>query len=230
MGEIEFGIIVGSRLSSLAIMKLSNPMIGVLALLMLTSPAERCFAEKQPSDVVVVDNDTTVPLSVPPLDHVDYPPDRPSWIEEHQQPTGGDDGSDILISVSSGPAATPEIATEMMEVMARGAVENFLHQQAEAFPEAIQTDQIEVKMDWVRSELISRRYDGTLSGSESTRYESACLLRIDSADQQTLHQMIQNLRLQHRLGFVGGVATICLLGLLSGSIVFGWLAGRQKHE
>jgi hypothetical protein len=230
VGKIEFGFVVGSRLSSRAIMKLSIPLIGTFTMLVLTSPAILCFADNQPSDLVIVETDSTVPLSVPPLDHVDYPPDRPNWIEEHQQPTGGVDGSDLLISVSSGPAATPEIATEMMEVMARGAVENFLHQQAETLPEAIPVEQIEVDMDWVRRELISRRYDGALSGSESTRYESACLLRIDSVDQQTLHQMIQNLRLQHRLGLVGVVAIICLLGLLSGSIMFGWLAGRQKHE
>lgn len=169
-------------------------------------------------------------LSVPPLDQVDYPLDRPNWIDEHRVPIPPAQGDDLLISVSSGPAASPEVAAEMMEVMARGAVENYLEQLAHDGPEIIPAEQLQVDMDWVRDELISRRYDGTVGGSDEARYESACLLRISEAEQRKLAQSIQNYRLQGRLSTIGAVALIGFASLVGGSVGLGWLASREQSK
>ncbi len=167
-------------------------------------------------------------LSVPPLDQVDYPLDRPNWIEEHRIPSPPSNGEDLLISVSSGPTASPEVATEMMEVMARGAVENYLEQMAHDGPEIIPAEQLQVDMDWVRDELISRRYDGTVGSGDEVRYESACLLRISEAEQRQLAESIQNYRLRGRLSTIGAIVLIGFAGLLGGSVGLGWLASRQQ--
>lgn len=174
--------------------------------------------------------DSSSKLSVAPLDHVDYPLDRPGWIEEHRVPVAPSNGGDLLISVSSGPAASPEIAAEMMEVMARGAVENYLEQMAQHGAEMVPADQIEVAPDWLREELISRRYDGTVGMGDEVRYESACLLRISGEEQQKLAESIQNYRLQGRLSKVGAIALLGFAGLLGGAIGLGWLATRQQSK
>ncbi|MCM2373260.1 hypothetical protein [Aporhodopirellula aestuarii] len=170
-----------------------------------------------------------VALSVPPLDHVDYPLDRPTWIDEGRSPMDPVDGEDVFIAVSSGPAPSPEAAVEMMEVMALGAVENYVDQKLQGLSREIDAAEIGVELDWVRDELISRRYDGTVKTGDVVQYESACLLRIDKSHQQVLDRLIQNQQLQHRLAAVGILGGMCLAGLLSGSILFGWLSSRQQR-
>jgi len=167
-------------------------------------------------------------LSVAPLDHIDYPLDRPPWIEDTGDYLDASEGKDVLIAVTSGPAPSPEIAVEIMHVMARGAVENYVDRLGQNYSEPIDTDAITIDMDWVRNELIGRQYDGTVTSGELVQYESACLLRIDASHRQTLDRLVQNQRLMHRMAAVGVVSVLCLLGLLGGSIFFGWASSRQN--
>lgn len=170
-----------------------------------------------------------VALSVPPLDHLDYPLDRPTWIDEGRSPMDSVDGEDVVIAITSGPAPSPETAEEMMEVMALGAVENYVDQKLQELPEHVGSEDIGIDIDWVRDELISRRYDGTVKTGDSVQYESACLLRIEKSHQEVLNRLVQNHQLQHRLAAVGVLGGLCLAGLLGGSILFGWLSSRQQR-
>ncbi len=202
-------------------------MAGLVFTLACCGATTRADAPKtDPSSAQLTDESST--LSVAPLDHIDYPLDRPSWIEEHRVPTPPSDGADLLISVGSGPAASPEAASEMMDVMARGAVENYLEQIAQDGPEVIPAERFDVDMDWVRDELISRRYEGTVGMGDDVQYESVCLLRISDEQQQKLSRSIQNYQLEGRLSTVGAIALIGFVGLLSGSVGLGWLASRQR--
>lgn len=167
-------------------------------------------------------------LSVAPLDHVDYPLDRPPWIDDTGDAIAGTGDEDVLIAVTSGPAPSPESAREIMEVMAQGAVENYVEQLAQQYSEPIDANEIQVDKDWIGTDLISRQYEGTMETGEMVQYESACLLRIGTSEQQTLEQLIQNHRLKHRLAAVGAFAGMGLIVLLSGSIVFGWASSRQS--
>lgn len=175
-----------------------------------------------------ISSESSSKLSVAPLDHVDYPLERPGWIEEYRVPVTPTSGADLLISVSSGPAASAEIAAEMMEVMARGAVENYLEEMAQDGAEPVPAEEIEVASNWLREELVSRRYDGTVGSGDEIRYESACLLRISAEEQQKLAESVRNYRLQRRLATVGVVAILGFAGMLSGAIGLGWLASRQQ--
>lgn len=202
----------------------------VLVSFTLCRPVSGDDDQKLDLETVTAVADSPSKLSVAPLDHVDYPLDRPTWIEEHRVPVTPQNGEDLLISVSSGPAASPEIAAEMMEVMARGAVENYLEQMAQDGAEPVPVDRIEVASNWLREELISRRYDGSVGSSDEVRYESACLLRISGEEQQKLADSIQNYRLQGRLSNLGVIAVLGFAGLLSGAVGLGWLASRQQPQ
>ncbi|TWT66029.1 hypothetical protein [Allorhodopirellula solitaria] len=169
-------------------------------------------------------------LSVAPLGYLDYPLDRPNWIEEHRLPEQPSEGEDLLISVSSGPAASPEIAAEMMEVMAGGAVENYLIEMAQGDPDLLPRDPISVDMNWVREQLISRRYDGTVDSGGQVRYESAGLLRINREQQHRLQQIVQNQHLETRLSTVAAVAITGLIAMIGGATGLGWLASRQQAK
>ncbi len=214
-------------------MKLSSNWIAVVAatlMFLISSVGRSGAADPHTDDRTPRSAEQKTTLSVAPLDQVGYPLDRPVWIEEHRVPTQPNEGADLLISVSSGPASSPEIAAEMMEVMARGAVENMLEQMVLDGPDVIPIDQIHVDMDWVRDELISRRYEGTVGTGDGVRYESACLLRMNSAERRKLSESIQSYRLQGRLSVVGVVALLGFAGLLAGSTGLGWLAGRQTQK
>lgn len=237
VGEVGFHLIAHLDMNifrnSGLTMKLSSKWIAIMAgaVMTLTSCGGNAdAADQKTDDKAVVSVAESSPLSVAPLDQVDYPLDRPSWIEEHRVPSQLSDGADLLISVSSGPASSPEIAAEMLDVMARGAVENVLEQMAQDGPEVIPSEQIQVDMDWVRDELISRRYDGTVGIGDEVRYESACLLRINSAEQRKLAESIQSYRLRGRLSIVGVVALMGFAGLIAGSTGLGWLASRQTQK
>lgn len=174
-------------------------------------------------------------LSIAPLDHVEYPSDRPKWIEQradHFSSLTDDSPSDRVISivVVAPPQPTPEAAAEMMEVMAKGAVENYIDQQATTIAEPIDTTKIVVETEWIRNELITRRYDGEVQSGDQTEFESACLLQLAPQHQTVLQSLIQNHRLKHRLGAIGVFACGGFLTLVGGSIVFGGLAARQQRR
>lgn len=206
-------------------MKLSVPTAWLVTLLMLIAAGQPVRAQASDS----ADEGSPVALSVAPLDHVEYPLDRPPWIDDTGDTIEANDGADVLIAVTSGPAPSPAAAIEMMEVMARGAVENYVEHLTQGYSEPIDGNQIKVDMDWIRDELISRQYEGTIQTGEAVQYESACLLRIGETQQHTLDQLIQNYRLKHRLAAVGVVGFLSLLALLGGSIVFGWASSRQDR-
>lgn len=168
-------------------------------------------------------------LSIAPLDHLDFPSDRPKWIESPHEINEDDDGV-ITIAVVSPPQPTSEAAAEMMEVMARGAVENYIDQKANSVSEPIDSKKIEVGMDWIRDELITRRYDGEVQLGEQSQYESACLLLLTAKHQATLDRLIQNHQLMHRMGVVAIFGVGGFLSLVIGSIVFGGLATRQQRR
>lgn len=180
-----------------------------------------------------MDDDTSgsdaTELSIAPLDHLDFPDDRPKWIESSLEINKDEDGM-ISIPVVSPPQPTPEAAAEMMEVMARGAVENYIDQKANLVSEPIDSKKIEVEMDWIRDELITRRYDGEVQLGEQTQYESACLLSLTATHQATLNRLIQNHQLMHRMGVVALFGVGGFLSLVVGSIVFGGLATRQQRR
>ncbi|WP_404306251.1 hypothetical protein [Neorhodopirellula lusitana] len=179
-------------------------------------------------------------LSVAPLDHVEYPDDRPHWIDSPDgrksgKPTGlhigkAENADALSIAVVSPPQASPKEAAEMMEVMARGAVENYIDQHAATLNERINSKEITVEMDWIRDELIVRRYDGEVQSGDATLYESACLLQITPPHQEVLNRLIDNHRLLRRLAIVGIFALIGFGGLVGGSIVLGGLASHQERR
>lgn len=168
-------------------------------------------------------------LSIAPLDHLDFPSDRPTWINSSLE-INEDAKGVISIAVVSPPQPSPEAAAEMMEVMARGAVENYIDQKANSVSEPIDSKKIEVKMDWIRDELITRRYDGEVQLGEQTQYESACLLSLTAPHQATLNRLIENHQLMHRMGIVAVFGVGGFLSLVVGSIVFGGLATRQQRR
>lgn len=170
-------------------------------------------------------------LSIAPLDHVEFPKDRPKWIAatDYPQDLFGSAPSDAIeIAVVSPPQPTPGAAAEMMEVMARGMVENYLEQKALSRSANLDVDAIDVEIDWIRDELITRRYDGEVQSGNQTQFESACLLRITPTHQRVLDRLIENHQLMHRLGITGVLAMGGFLSLVGGSILFSGLASRQR--
>lgn len=211
-------------------MNLSFLRTSILGLVWLVSVAPPCSArETSPDREASPGVASSTELSVAPLDHIDYPLDRPHWIDDTGDTVEAGHDDTVLIAVTSGPSPSPAAALEAMEVMARGAVENYVEHLSRGFSERIDADEIKVDMDWIRDELIARHYEGTVQTGETLQYESACLLQIGKTQQQTLEQLIQNQRLKHRLAAVGILGLLSLLALLGGSVVFGWASAPRKN-
>src|SRR6056297_2890900 len=167
------------------------------------NPVARTIATEpkavEPEVVEPKTDETTVELSVPPAEHVTYPPDRPRWIDETRNLEASDqEGETIRLVGVSGPSPSPEIAAEMMQVMARGAIENHIQRLADRSGRSIPVDAISVDADWVSGELIARRYDGVVQTGDLQSFESACLIELDADAQDKLGDMIASHEVYHR--------------------------------
>jgi hypothetical protein len=163
------------------------------------------------SDATPTDRDadaTGRPLSVPPLDHAEYPEERPEWIDQ----TPDLDAEVVIWPVKSLLQPTPRAAEESLQLQVRGAVA--------AYAEHVLGEQRAEAMDFLPGfdgnldELPAEDYyAGTATVGEEMVYEAAARLRFDEEHRQRLRTAWKEHEVATRLWTLGvaGGGGLCLL-------------------
>ena len=172
------------------------------------------------------DRSTQIPaaLSVAPLDHVEYPSDRPAWLE--RAPALGYRPAETC-TVVSGPSETAEQSADRLRVLTRAAVASYIEQ----LTGAADADFFPVHSDWIESVLIEDRYAGTLSKGGMTMHESAVALRFPPEAQEEILAAWQETQLRGRLTLLAGgtAAVLVLLTAVSAGLNLIARSGRRRR-
>ena len=163
------------------------------------------------ADGDAADADQPAALSVPPLDHVTYPDDRPDWVEAE------DDLEAVThrLMVRTPPCESRE---ECEDRLARELVLKL-----QVYPSLLLDDPaaaflFPVDDKAITERVIARRYDGELRQGELPAFESVLELRIDAELQHQLRHRYRNRELRDRYG------ALAVLGV-GGWVVMAGLAG-----
>lgn len=158
--------------------------------------------------VVAADPPPSAPseLSVAPLDHVEYPSDRPSWVDAAPQLDPAADSWTVV----SGPSETPAESAERLRIMTRAAIASYAKQLTGA-PDA---DFLSINDTWIDCDLVEGRYAGTLTRGDTTLHESAVRLHFSPDAQEQIRAAWQETKLRDRLAVVAAAVGVAI-GLLA---------------
>ncbi len=165
-------------------------------------------------------------LRVAPLDVVQYPDDRPKWID-----TVSDDESATHSQVAvSQPSESIEESLASLNMMQRIAVRLYANRLmlSDGHPEPFVLDE-----DWITENVdrfVAREYHGTLRRGDTQLFEHAVELQFTAEVQDEIRLQWKNAELRNRLGalgflvFVGTVLTGC------GSAALGIFSRRVERK
>jgi len=162
-----------------------------------------------------------MPLSVAPLDHVEFPADRPEWIE----PTVDIDRDTARIVIVSGPSATAEESRDELKEMTRAALRTYAGFVVEAdpgvrFDPRMSDDEI--------AEAVVRQYEGTVMLGENRLYEHAVELKFTEQHHERFFRAWNNRQVASRLGALGVLTFGGLTALIGSSVFLGIVTRRRK--
>lgn len=153
------------------------------------------------------------PLSVAPLDQIQYPEDRPAWIDAENDLSG----QTHRWVVTTSPCETREQSAGELDRMLPVAVQLYaerLVRDREGCRDVEVGDAVQVARD-----AIARRYDGTVEQGDVTLYESAAELEFPPAVQAEIRRRCLNAEVRGRLGVLGLFVSGGLACLILGSVV-----------
>ncbi len=163
------------------------------------------------------------PLSVAPLDHIEYPEDRPDWVSA--APSLKEFPHTWV--VVSGPSDTPEESAADLKLMERAAIATYI----KGLPGADgRFDFYPITDEWIENELVCRRYAGQLTEGGMERYEHAVELRFDKETQKQMLASLKNVEVRERLGAIGVLVFTGLIGLICSSAFVGMLSRRAERR
>lgn len=164
----------------------------------------------------------SAPLSVPPLDHVEYPEHRPDWIESSVDI----DDKQATIVVISGPSDSAEESLAELRMIQRAAVETFVV----SLTGASEPDDFYVISDEeIDRRLVTRRYEGEVLQGNATRYEHAAELHFDPSLREAILQAKDNVQVRERLGALGVLTLGGLVTLIGSSAGLGFVLRRSSR-
>jgi hypothetical protein len=157
--------------------------------------------------------DSTGELSVAPAGELQYPEDRPAWIDA--SPALG--GKVHRWPVTSSPSSTAELSRRALEVQLRAAAETYLETLLDD-PEAPQV--VALSDDWITARLNpDRSYEGTVQSGDEVLFEAAAELRFEPADRAWIQSQWNSHRVRQRmigLGVISVGGTFLLLLSVAG--------------
>ncbi|TWU58731.1 hypothetical protein Poly51_15110 [Rubripirellula tenax] len=183
-------------------------------LLIMVSSA---WSSEKSSPAAVSGSPVTSELSVAPLDHVEYPEDRPKWIDEKPLP---DEHRVIVVSM---PWDTAEESLEELSWMKRAAVSAYVNRLVEA---GGAFDFYDPSDEEFESDLIARQYVGTVTQGAATKYEAAVEIRFTGRKQDEIRTAWKNIEVGGRLRAVGALTAFGLIVLMGTSGVIGVVSRR----
>lgn len=185
--------------------------------------SSKVFAEQ------TADNHSATPLSVAPLDHVEYPSDRPAWVDQTidiDQLIDADDRTATVVVVS-GPSDTMGQSLEELLVMQRAAVNAVIaqvtgHQDADSV--------FVISDEEIDRDLVTRRYDGEVLQGDTPRYEHAVELQFSPKLRRAMIAAKDNIEVRHRLNAIGVMTLGGFLTLIGSSALIGFTLRRNSRE
>lgn len=166
------------------------------------------------------DDQASGELSVAPLDHVTYPPDRPGWASQKTPYLKGSNHSWVVVTQ---PWDTEEQCNEELPVLVRAAVELYAQNLTgrECNPETI-------TQQWIDKELVSRTHVGTLSIGDQEMHEIAVQLHFDDQARAFLQQACREELLDERMRVTGLGIAASFAGLVLLTSVLNMAAKRYS--
>ena len=159
-------------------------------------------------------------LSVAPIDHLTYPPERPAWVDVENDL----EGKTHRWIVRTPPCDSREECDDRLAIALWAEMENYTAQ-------LVGTTDVDgllsIEDEEVLKQLVARRYDGTLSQGNLPAFESVLELQIGPEFQAGLQRAWQNREVRQRLGAVGVLVTGGWLALMT---VAGITAGVSRHR
>ena len=190
----------------------------LLVLAQATAPAADEAATRRPDA-------EPAPLSVAPLDQIQYPDDRPEWIDAatnlKQLPH--------CWTVVSGPSETSEESLKELRLLQRASVETYL----KTLPGADgRVDFFPLTDEWIEDRLVvkEKKYAGLVIQEGLTKHEHAAELRIDSDAKRKMLDALKNDTVGQRLGALGVLTATGLLGLIFSSALVGTFSRRADRR
>lgn len=176
--------------------------------------------QEQPTVGVSQDDQASGELSVAPLDHVTYPPDRPGWASQKTTYLKGSNHSWVVVTQ---PWDTEEQCNEELPVLVRAAVELYAQNLTgrECNPETI-------TQQWIDKELVSRTHVGTLSIGDQEMHEIAVQLHFDDQARAFLQQACREELLDERMRVTGLGIAASFAGLVLLTSVLNMAAKRYS--
>ena len=149
------------------------------------------------------ETDSPTELSVPPIDHTVFPPDRPSWVRN--EPDFESDVHTWVINTT--PYETTQRCEDELEELRRAAIALYIKRQTGWI-----CDEGTFNDDWIE-ELTGRRYVGRLVRGDQELREIAVELRFDRTAQEKIAATFREAQLDERLRSTGGLFALGLVGL-----------------
>lgn len=178
-------------------------------------------------------------LSVPPLDLIEYPDDRPIWVvsgtdqipldDGFMSPFGNasksDDDDEVSLSVVTLPCKTPEQAKQQVELLAQAATAAYAQTLSDFHSVGAHVfESVDV------SEYVTDQYAGTVSKGGETLYESAWRLEFEDEDRKQILSQLKNQEVGERMAAMAFLSTAGLACLLASGGILGVMSRRAKSS
>ena len=167
-------------------------------------------------------NDFPRELSVAPLDYVEYPDDRPEWINQANE-IGPARSRFVVVS---GPCDTPEESLEELLIMQRAALETYIS----SVTGADSTYNFYPLTDERIRRFVKRSYEGEVNQGSMTRYEHAVEVDIDAEDRAQIEEAWKSTEVRPRLGALSMAIFGGFFLLIGSSAVLGIATKRVESR
>ncbi len=161
-------------------------------------------------------------LSAPPLMHVEYSSDRPSWLD---QDPDLESRTHTWVVVTE-PADTFDESTDRLAIAKRAAVSEYISE----LTASTDVDFYPVNDKWIESQLVVDSYSGQLTQGGEPMFEQAVMLEFTPRNQQEILAAWKNIQVRERLGSLGVLVFFGLVLLISTSWLLGMVGRRVERR
>ena len=164
----------------------------------------------------------TKELSRPPLSHVEYPSDRPAWLDDSPNL----ESEPHTWVVVTEPAETLEKCREELALMRRAAVASYVKYRSKSD----RFDFYPINDKWIKQRLVSRTYQGSVTKGGTPHYELAVELTFEPEVQSEIVNAWTQINVRDRLGALGVMVFVGLIILVCASAFLCLLSRRATRQ
>ncbi len=168
-------------------------------------------------------------LSVPPMDHIVYPEDRPAWVRDSVR----QQGDEATFVVVSGPSDSSEESLWELNLLRRAALDNYVHSITlgdKLWGSSETNFSYHISDEQIDQDFVTRRYSGEISVGGTTQYEDAVEIRVTDDYRRAILEAWQNRQVHQRLQTLGVAMFGGLAVLVVSSTAIGFLGRRQDRK